>query len=455
MATDTLTLFCIISGDPLSFAFPVKVQSSASVDELKKAIKETQKDAPHFTIPANELVLWQATVPTDKNTGGERIIELDSLDDKTKLDNPRTSLSKLIVDDSTYIIVERPKAHAGRPLGLKRDFDTAMLEGLEKIMTILHELKEEKKSVISLSRVTEREFRDIMNENGLAQRAISFAVDPTTLPAAIPGRHIEPFAWGPESEAAQADDCKEWLENNTRLPEGILFCITSRNANLLRTMSASTKYELNGTTDMVILPEEYLNTTLLVPGLQIGIELKKSDVGYQKHTFEATLQLLSASLSSNFCPVIVLTDLKEYWRFFWLEPRVIVTCEFGLQDGVALLEKIAHEPRPTPIVDTAFQSIPATDATPYRRRCQFTEAVRRTPVEDVVLPEGSSSAHQVRKLQRTVTDITDSLPGGDVADMRDFFDVMTEEEKSKWWTKCALEVMKNSPALQALIPDGY
>ncbi|KAF9536735.1 hypothetical protein EC957_009860 [Mortierella hygrophila] len=108
MATSTLTLFCLISGESTASAFSVKVDRSATVDDLKDAIKS--KQAPAFDdITANNLVLWRATISADE----EGIITLDSLDDKTKLGNPRTHLSKLFPktpDDNTYIVVERPKA---------------------------------------------------------------------------------------------------------------------------------------------------------------------------------------------------------------------------------------------------------------------------------------------------------------------------------------------------------
>ncbi|KAI1311274.1 hypothetical protein EDD11_003520 [Mortierella claussenii] len=111
MASDTLTLFCLISGERLSTAFPVEVLSSKTVGALKNAIK-LEKATAFEHIDANDLVLWKATVPTDENAGTKRIVTHSTLDNKTELDNPRTSLSKLFpesLDDDTYIIVEQPK----------------------------------------------------------------------------------------------------------------------------------------------------------------------------------------------------------------------------------------------------------------------------------------------------------------------------------------------------------
>ncbi|KAF8923775.1 hypothetical protein BGZ58_002533 [Dissophora ornata] len=112
MAANTLTIFCVISGEVASSAFPVKISSDETIGELKKAIiKENPNAFEH--VDAKDLMLWRATVPTDENAGDEHIIRLDDLDDKTKLGNPRTSLSKHFPespDDNTYIVVERPQA---------------------------------------------------------------------------------------------------------------------------------------------------------------------------------------------------------------------------------------------------------------------------------------------------------------------------------------------------------
>ena len=96
---------------------------------------------------------------------------------------------------------------------------------------------------------------------------------------------------------------------------------------------------------------------------------------------------------------------------------------FGLLDGVALLEAIAREPPPSSQV---------TPETPYRVRCCFRDAIRRTDEENAMSAEGSTSAEQVRVFKRTKRDIADVLPRRDVADMRDVLDVMTEEEKDEW-----------------------
>ncbi|GJJ75604.1 hypothetical protein EMPS_07962 [Entomortierella parvispora] len=111
MEVDTLTFFCLISGELLSTAFPVEASSSKTVGALKKAVFGEKTNAFEH-IDANDLILWRATIPIDKREKKCKITA-DALEDKTELDNPRTRLSELFPespDENTYIFVERPKA---------------------------------------------------------------------------------------------------------------------------------------------------------------------------------------------------------------------------------------------------------------------------------------------------------------------------------------------------------
>ncbi|KAF9921309.1 hypothetical protein BGZ67_000596, partial [Mortierella alpina] len=111
MSATTLNLFCVIGGELASSAFKIKADVKSDISDFKKAIIKEKPNAFEH-VDANELVLWRAKIPFDENAEEENIITLDSLDDKTKLGNPRTCLSKLFPDspdDTTYIFIERPK----------------------------------------------------------------------------------------------------------------------------------------------------------------------------------------------------------------------------------------------------------------------------------------------------------------------------------------------------------
>lgn len=124
-----------------------------------------------------------------------------------------------------------------------------------------------------------------------------------------------------------------------------------------------------------------------------------------------------------------------------------MNCKFGLHQGVALLEAIAKEPRPLSLDNLKIKNPLATSSTPYRKRCKFLEAIPRADLGSGTPREESSSAQQVRKFRKTETGANE-LPGQDVADMRDVFDVMTEEEIEEWKRKYILNFVKNVPSLQ-------
>ncbi|KAI1294002.1 hypothetical protein EDD11_008287 [Mortierella claussenii] len=146
MATNTLTLFCLVSGEALSNVFSVTISPSEFISDLKEIIKaENPRAFDH--IDANDLALWLATIPFDDNAGDENIITLDDLNEKAKLDNPRTSLSKLFPkspEDNAYIIIERPKGIVNKRDGKNKkywqyvvdDIKTATLEKLRRLLQL-------------------------------------------------------------------------------------------------------------------------------------------------------------------------------------------------------------------------------------------------------------------------------------------------------------------------------
>ncbi|KAF9980509.1 hypothetical protein BGZ65_005016 [Modicella reniformis] len=104
--TNTLTLFCAVDGE--SNPFSVKVGSTASVDELKDAIKI--KTHEFEDIAADKLTLWKVSISdTD-----DEVFKLNRLpeDQKEKL-NPRSEITMMFGSsppkDTIHVIVERPQ----------------------------------------------------------------------------------------------------------------------------------------------------------------------------------------------------------------------------------------------------------------------------------------------------------------------------------------------------------
>ncbi|KAG0017079.1 hypothetical protein BGZ81_010920, partial [Podila clonocystis] len=105
MADNPLTLFCVTVGDTILNAFPVSIPSTDTVGILKNLIKD-KKTNDFSDVDADKLSLWRASIPITDDY--ESPILLENLTDKEKL-LPRTYISAVFTDDSTYIVVQRPQ----------------------------------------------------------------------------------------------------------------------------------------------------------------------------------------------------------------------------------------------------------------------------------------------------------------------------------------------------------
>ncbi|KAH7030363.1 hypothetical protein BKA57DRAFT_401190 [Linnemannia elongata] len=108
MNNNPLTLFCLVDGEAPSQAFPVEIESTKTIGNLKQRIK-TEKSPRFDDFAADELTLWRVSFPDDNLSSA---IKVDALGDKTQLNNPRTRISTLFPespDDNTYILVQRPQ----------------------------------------------------------------------------------------------------------------------------------------------------------------------------------------------------------------------------------------------------------------------------------------------------------------------------------------------------------
>ncbi|KAI1316288.1 hypothetical protein EDD11_010131 [Mortierella claussenii] len=120
------------------------ISPSESISRLRDLIKV--KNTRVFNhIDAKDLALWLATISFDNNAGDENIITLGDLDAKTKLGNPRTSISELFpesLDDNTYILVQRPLACVDPEVAVMRKQLSDMLDSSIKLGIIIKPEKE-------------------------------------------------------------------------------------------------------------------------------------------------------------------------------------------------------------------------------------------------------------------------------------------------------------------------
>lgn len=84
MSSFNITLCCLIHGNNISAAFPVKVDNDKTIGELKKIIKDENSNE-FFGVDAKDLTLWKVEIP-DNDDDDDEIKKLILQDNqKTKL----------------------------------------------------------------------------------------------------------------------------------------------------------------------------------------------------------------------------------------------------------------------------------------------------------------------------------------------------------------------------------
>ncbi|KAG0195610.1 hypothetical protein BGX28_001002 [Mortierella sp. GBA30] len=112
--TDALLLNCLADGEKTTF--PVEIESTKTIGQLKKKIKEEK--TPEFDdIAADRLTLWRVSIPIINGDKSSILLRNIVVDDKEEL-GPATRLSKVFTnkppEETIHIIVQRPDAVAKR-----------------------------------------------------------------------------------------------------------------------------------------------------------------------------------------------------------------------------------------------------------------------------------------------------------------------------------------------------
>ncbi|CAG8684345.1 5866_t:CDS:2 [Cetraspora pellucida] len=77
----SITLFCLVHGSIFENAFPVKIKKNEAVGQLKKLIKEENKQT-FASIDAKDLRLWKVNIPLDSPNNKRSALEADPKGDR-------------------------------------------------------------------------------------------------------------------------------------------------------------------------------------------------------------------------------------------------------------------------------------------------------------------------------------------------------------------------------------
>lgn len=292
-------------------------------------------------------------------------------------------------------------------------------------------LREDRKVALSISRITGQRFEQLLAEWDLRRETVTLSVPP---------KHATPFTWGPGKEDAHSDQYLKWLKLHVTVPDDVEFYCASRQQNFLSTTLASSRFNLNGTLDVVVVDSAYVEDNNIPAGVRVGLELKKV-IGANDY-MQAIAELVAASIASKYRVVIVLTDLKSHWQFFWLVPAVVMSCKLDRSSAIPLLEILASDTN-----TTVPSGADAVADPPYQGRCSVRDLLKLGERVDAKYQrEGLESV-----LKRPKLDVFEMLPKGDVADMRDVFDTMSPEQIRDWKTKKVMQSLMKTAAIQSSI----
>ncbi len=134
---------------------------------------------------------------------------------------------------------------------------------------------------------------------------------------------IPAFQWSDENENQQQERYLSYLRSNLSVPRHL--SVERAPVSLLDTFkSRYLPFDVRGTSDVMVV--ERASGITPVFGIRMLLELKKQRPG-AKDVYQTMGELLAADQHTPFSPIVVLTNLADYWRFCWLEGRQLRFCE--------------------------------------------------------------------------------------------------------------------------------
>jgi len=296
------------------------------------------------------------------------------------------------------------------------------------------------KTEVTISKISKLRFHKLLEEGGL--KITNFQLDVPLDDQAIPA-----FKWNPRAdEPTQSSEYLTWLELHFPLREGLQYYNGSDSPELLTTMNASAQFRFKGTTDIAVVEKTYVASSTVSSGVRVAIELKKTPGG--KHVMQAVTELLCATAKSNFPVVVLLTDLGDVFRFFWIHEKSILDWKLERRKAATLLRLLVSPPTP----DSGSAALLKAS---QEKLTLAGESSNEVDSLRALFDAGGSGPNEADALQalfaRRKVDLLDILPHEEVANMRDVFDVMSPAEITDWVQKASLRYLIKSPAFESTL----
>ena len=116
-------------------------------------------------------------------------------------------------------------------------------------------------------------------------------------------------------------------------------------------------YNFKGTINLVLCSRNAVRSNIYTSGMRVLLEVEKAPVHSDSYQAMVTL-LLANSLNPKFKPVVVLTDLRDSWVFFWLEQQCIWHSAQDRPAAAGILEDMLQQEE---LNNSEVQTLPKED----------------------------------------------------------------------------------------------
>jgi Crinkler effector protein N-terminal domain len=359
-------LFCALVGEKGN-SFPVKIDESESVGDLRTAIKK-EKENDLKAVDANKLELFLGKQSNglwlDSNTdvvqklnNGEMNAFIEELTHEAKKLQGESALDEVLegmpvpMNNEIHILVVVPE-------NAVRDITAATPFPIEHVRMVVDEAlrAQQQRSVYSISNCPPSKELLMMQHLGLEYSTITVKE--------VIDRTILNYTWSnlAENHPDQRQLYLEYLEEHLRDAlisggEQIDFLKdVSHNKTLLDCHDSRLPFKLKGTTDVVIVDTYANQIDDVFVGLRFVIELKKDKPNKQDRWQILQQMIVADTMCERRCsPMGLLTNLNDYWLFLWFtQDKKVARMFLACPANAFKVMKQVLEDRNGPTDDEAF-----------------------------------------------------------------------------------------------------
>jgi len=190
-----------------------------------------------------------------------------------------------------------------------------------------------KKQSTAFSSITRNEFERVQKILGHKVRKI---------PHTTKGTAIKAFGWDEKREGDHENEYAKYMREHFHIPHAIIMCARSHDPTLLTCEPPFLPMKLSGGVDIAFILRSYEENRNPTAGIVLMIEVKKPDVMIQDDAscFRQTYVRHIADYLSTRTVTTVLTDLGEFWQFFFSERDSISSCVLPQHQAILAIQQL-------------------------------------------------------------------------------------------------------------------